>query len=73
MEADLENARPERVFITHSGCDREYFQVTPAEEIAGVTSKLRCKLATPEDTKKEAINASFLVARGGLEPSTPRV
>lgn len=23
MEADLENARPERVFITHSGCDRE--------------------------------------------------
>ena len=52
MEADLENARPERVFITHSGCDREYFQVTPAEEIAGVTSKLRCKLATPEDTKK---------------------
>lgn len=23
MEADLKNARPERVFITHSGCDRE--------------------------------------------------
>ena len=23
MEVDLENARPERVFITHSGCDRE--------------------------------------------------
>ena len=23
MESDLENARPERVFITHSGCDRE--------------------------------------------------
>ena len=23
MEADLKNARPERVFITHSGCDRK--------------------------------------------------
>ena len=23
MESDLKNARPERVFITHSGCDRE--------------------------------------------------
>ena len=23
MENDLQNARPERVFITHSGCDRE--------------------------------------------------
>ena len=23
MENDLKNARPERVFITHSGCDRE--------------------------------------------------
>ncbi|MBQ6589422.1 MAG: DegV family protein [Butyrivibrio sp.] len=23
MEADLKNARPERVFITHSGCDKE--------------------------------------------------
>ena len=23
MEAELKNARPERVFITHSGCDRE--------------------------------------------------
>ena len=23
MESDLRNARPERVFITHSGCDRD--------------------------------------------------
>ena len=23
MEKDLKNARPERVFTTHSGCDRE--------------------------------------------------
>ena len=23
MENDLKNARPERVFITHSGCERE--------------------------------------------------
>ena len=23
MESDLKNAKPERVFITHSGCDRE--------------------------------------------------
>ena len=23
MESDLKNARPERIFITHSGCDRE--------------------------------------------------
>lgn len=30
MEADLKNARPERVFITHSGCDREIVEAVRA-------------------------------------------
>lgn len=30
MEKDLKNARPERVFITHSGCDREIVETVRA-------------------------------------------
>ena len=30
MENDLKNARPERVFITHSGCDREIVETVRA-------------------------------------------